>query len=361
VRPLSGRGGDLAYLILWTAMLAVPGINAHGAGRSWAPYVDVMGLLFSIDTTGGDQPGRELAIGLMEFDPQKPGLLLPAIHWTLSLVGQRLASALLALPCLLLARVAFARFDPARVKASGAQVRRNPIAQINQRLKFLCRPLLPLLGLGNGFTRLVVAELLLTLLLSPLALLAAAGLGLLGLFAPLGPLRAGLLPAAFVLLAITIAEVSTRDRRAGAGPLLLSLPGVARQALPAKFLAALGVGLLLLWAPLLRLLLSEPAAALSLLLGASFLAAAAVALGELTGSAKAFTGGFALFFYLVLNVRSPELDFAGWNGLASGRVRLGYAAASAGLLLLAAAKRRLAGRGSAAGPLLERAAETRPA
>ena len=87
----------------------------------------------------------------------------------------------------------------------------------------------------------------------------------------------------------------------------------------------------------------DPASALSLLIGAGFVAAAAVAAGSLTGGPKAFIGAFLLFFYLVMNGRGIAFfDFAGWNGAATGAVRLGYAAATGVLVALAAFKERIA-------------------
>jgi hypothetical protein len=78
------------------------------------------------------------------------------------------------------------------------------------------------------------------------------------------------------------------------------------------------------------------------LIGAGFTAAAATALGVLTGTPKTFLGSFLFFLYVVLNSRgTPGLDFAGWEGAATGTVRTGYALAGAALLGLAGAKRVL--------------------
>jgi hypothetical protein len=52
-------------------------------------------------------------------------------------------------------------------------------------------------------------------------------------------------------------------------------------------------------------------------------------------------GVFMLFLYLVLNgAQVPRLDFAGWNGVATGSTRVGYIIAAAFFGLIAVAKHR---------------------
>ena len=71
------------------------------------------------------------------------------------------------------------------------------------------------------------------------------------------------------------------------------------------------------------------------------MAALATALGFLTRTPKAFMGIFLLFLYLVLNgAQLPSLDFAGWNGVATGSTRVGYLLATLLLGALAEAKHR---------------------
>jgi hypothetical protein len=93
--------------------------------------------------------------------------------------------------------------------------------------------------------------------------------------------------------------------------------------------------------PALRIAPGAPGAAVSLLIAAGFMAALATALGFLSRTPKAFMGVFLLFLYLVLNgSQAPGLDFAGWNGVATGATRAGYLAATLLLSGLAAAKHR---------------------
>ena len=103
-----------------------------------------------------------------------------------------------------------------------------------------------------------------------------------------------------------------------------------------KFLGAALTALASLLVPMLRLGLEAPEAALSLAIGGLFVSAAAVALGRLTGSSKAFTGVFLLFLYVVLSSKGdPGLDFAEWNGVETAGVRLGYLLAAVVFLTVA--------------------------
>jgi hypothetical protein len=121
------------------------------------------------------------------------------------------------------------------------------------------------------------------------------------------------------------------------------MPAVRPAYVPAKFLTAMGTALVFLLLPLGRVLLSDPAAALSLLIGGAFVAGAAVSLGTLTGSPKTFTGLFLLFLYLVMSSKaSPGFDFAGWNASATGATRIGYLSATTILVATAMGKQRLA-------------------
>jgi ABC-type transport system involved in multi-copper enzyme maturation permease subunit len=125
---------------------------------------------------------------------------------------------------------------------------------------------------------------------------------------------------------LLLADLSTRERRSGTLNLLFSAPHLKTHYVWWKFSAALLLTLLILLIPALRLLWTNPAAALSMVTGAAFTAAFAVALGVMTGNPKAFVVLFLMFWYLALNDsgRSPGFDFAGWYGIATTSVRLKY-------------------------------------
>jgi hypothetical protein len=143
------------------------------------------------------------------------------------------------------------------------------------------------------------------------------------------------------ILAIGLADLSTRDRAAGTLSLLYSMPTVKPGYAWIKLGAATLLGLLFCVPPAIRIAFSSPGSALSLVIAAGFMGALATALGLLTRTPKAFMGVFLLFVYLVLNgAQVPALDFAGWNGVATSGTRVGYLVATLVLAALAAAKHR---------------------
>jgi len=145
-----------------------------------------------------------------------------------------------------------------------------------------------------------------------------------------------------VILAIALADLSTRDRAAGALGMLYSMPRMQAGYAWIKTGTATVLALMFCLPVSLRIVLSSPGAALSLLIAAGFMAALATALGFLSGTPKAFMGVFLLFLYLVLNGgQAPGLDFAGWNGVATGATRTAYLIATLLLAGFAAAKHRL--------------------
>ena len=98
----------------------------------------------------------------------------------------------------------------------------------------------------------------------------------------------------------------------------------------------MGIALAFLVVALIRVGLAAPASALSLLIGAAFIAAAAVGFGTLARTPKLFAGVALLFLYVVMSTPgAAEFDFAGWNGAATNRVRLAYFLATIALSSLA--------------------------
>ena len=123
--------------------------------------------------------------------------------------------------------------------------------------------------------------------------------------------------------------------------MLYSMPGIKPGYARIKFGAAALLALLFCLPPALRIAFGAPGSALSLVMAAGFMAALATALGFLTRTPKTFMGVFLLFVYLVLNGATvPALDFAGWNGVATGRTRAGYLVVTLLLWGLAEAKHR---------------------
>lgn len=339
---LSGRLGDVAYFFVWMVLLAM---GAMGEGSGTGQFLDVMGIGFILHQVHAVSQSTQLAIGMTPFDPRVAPWVLPPIPFSPAVLLPRVTTALLAVPILLVARLGFHRFDPARVKSGSQASDGRMVQQVSQLLKPLTR-MVSAVGArivppAPGSLRPILAETVMTLCQSPL--LVAAWLGVLVATVVSAPdtarHRLPLLVA--VILAVALADLSTRDRAAGTQPMLFSMPRVKPDYAWIKFGAGTLLALLFALPPALRLAPGTPGAALSLVIAAGFMAALSTALGLLTRTPKAFMGLFLLFLYLVLNgAQVPALDFAGWNGAATGATRLGYLAATAVLAAVAAAKHR---------------------
>ncbi len=94
-----------------------------------------------------------------------------------------------------------------------------------------------------------------------------------------------------------------------------------------KLLATALVSLVFLTVPLARTVVVHPASVVPFAVGVLFIVSAATSLGVLTGSPKAFTVVFLIFWYVLTNDNgaSPAFDFAGFYGTATPRVTLTYA------------------------------------
>lgn len=337
-RPLSGRIGDVLYFFLWVAMVGVAASAETNLAVGWPNFLDVFGIVFMLSAIRNGQQLDQLSVGHTTFDTSLPPLTYPGVSWSWTLVATRIAPALLALVPLLLAWLCFARFDPARIKSEVQHARWNPLAWLNRHLKPLTRVLLPVatVGPGSGLVRATRSELALSFMLSPLAVVALVGLMAWGGLADQASLRGGVLPVTFFCLIVVLADIACRDWAAGMSDLVYSMPLMRPSYVVIKFATAAMIAVAFVLVPLLRFALTTPGSAVSLLIGAVYIAAAAVSLGILTRGSKTFTGFFLLFLYIALSSGgAPQFDFAGWSGSATNGTRLGYSMIA--LFLLAAA------------------------
>jgi hypothetical protein len=339
---LSGRLGDVAYFFVWAILMA---IGALGEGGGLGRYLDVMGLGYILGRVHAVVASQSLAIGMTPFDPSLAPWVLPPISVTLGMLVPRLTTALLAVPILLVARLGFHRFDPAKVKG-GSQ---GPGGQLLRRLSLALKPLTRIVSesgsrivpVAPGAVRPILAETVMTLCQSPLVLVAWLGVLAATVLTSTATALHTLPLAVCALLAVALADLSTRDRASGTQPLLYSMPRMKPEYAWIKLGAATLLALLFCVPVAVRMAVGAPGAALSLVIAAGFMAALATALGLLTRTPKAFMGIFLLFLYLVLNgAQVPGLDFAGWNGVATGSTRVGYLVVTAVLAAFAAGKHR---------------------
>jgi hypothetical protein len=336
VQPISGRVGDVLYLVVWGGMVSLTALDRPGSGLQWFHFVDPVGMLFTMRQISPGSIPHAAAVGGMPFDPRSTPWAFPGIQWSAVTLVTRLSSAFLALPLLLVAKGFFSRFDPALTKQRNGRGPRHLPGQLHRIL----RPVTQLLLRGlspapdaAGFGRIIRGEVIITFLLSPFAVVFVVAIATWGWVASRAALQTAVLPLTFLGIVIVITDIVTRDAQSGMVGLLYSAPRVKSGYLITKFAAASAIATLFVTAPLVRLAVLQPTAALSLGIGTVFAAALATSLGYLTGSGKAFAGFFLLFLYLVRAINTvPAFDFAGWNGVATGGVQAGYATAAVALI-----------------------------
>ncbi|MEP7067194.1 MAG: hypothetical protein ABI889_14260 [Gemmatimonadota bacterium] len=330
VRPLSGRIGDVLYFFLWVFLLSAPAANAVRNQSGALSSVDVFGMTFLINAaneqaTSDFHAHPEVSIGSSRFDPAQTPWRFRGVRWTAAVVRSRVTSALLALPALLIAWLAFARFDPARMKGGSGGSRTSVPGRIAAPVRRVLGVLRPASWGGRGLVRGTLGEIALTIMLRPMVLIGVVAAAVAGTLLQATTLRVALIPIVFVALVATLAEIPTRDRASRVVGIRNCIPGVRASSVYVKLLAAAGISIAFLAVPLLRIASTAPADALSLLIGGWLFAAAGVALGTLSRTPKLFAGIALLFIYVVMSSgHAPEFDFAGWNGVADNGVRTAY-------------------------------------
>jgi hypothetical protein len=340
---LSGRSGDVIYFFLWAAFLGFPAaILESNGGFQWLSAFDIVGLVPVIGQMQDQFHTTSMSIGSSTFNASLPPILYPGLAWSWQMIGLRLSTFLMPVGLLGLARLWFHRFNPVRIKLSTRHSRRNPIARVNALLKPLTRIIQPLASLRRAgrndasFLNAVGADILATLLLSPLTVLGIIVFAVLSLSLDAQSMQGGLLPAMFITLILALADLTPRDGSSGMLGLLYTAPKLKSHYVGWKFASALATTLFFTLIPAVRLFSTNPSAALSLSIGSCFIAGGAVGLGVLARSQKPFIAFFLMLLYIALNAPdAPVFNFAGFSARVSAGVQLGYALLTA-LVLFAA-------------------------
>lgn len=324
---LSGRFGDVVYFLLYSISLGVVVSMMEHGGGGIARYFDFSGFGYLIDQTRRNFHSESLSIGSSSFNAAKPALVIAGFNLGGGAWATRLVSTLTPIPLLLLAEFFFHRFDPARLRAAAARGKRGWMGQINAIARPFVRPFAALPVRGAA-----LKDAMMTFAATPFTGIALIGITIAALSAPAS------LQVTFVVAAIFIADVASRDRRAGTTGLIYAAPRLRERFVTWKLTSAAIVAMLLLIAPLLQAAVWYPARLLPLLAGIAFVAAAATSLGVISGNPKTFIVLFLSFWYVVVNDKgqTPALDFAGFFATPALRVTVMYAAIA--LALLAAAE-----------------------
>jgi hypothetical protein len=335
VPGLAGRFGDFAYLVAWGASVPLSIAGWKPGGPLLGRMFDIMGIGFVVSQVEQVAGTRQFTIGYTRGDAAVPPILFPGLRFppeALAVRGLSLVAPLLLLPVALLL---FRRFDPARTKPVRGARRRLVPAFAEKLAAAVQGPALRTLAR-------VAPDVALTLRARPV-------LGLLGVVAavlspalPAVQVREVVLPVAFALLTVALADVATRERAAGLAGIVFAAPRRRDRFAAWKLGTAIGVALVIAGVPALRVMVADPRAGLSAAIGILFLAAAAVALGIASGTPKAFLSLALALWYLALNAKgsTPALDYGGWWASATPRVQAAWLAAAAGAALLAVVAHR---------------------
>lgn len=337
--------GDVLFFFLW--MGGIGGMIAasdKGVGRSWAPYFDFSGLGFLVQQMKTYYSTDSVSIGAISFDPAKPALAFPGLHAGPEWLLPRVVATFVPVVLLVIARVFFHRFDPARLRATGERSRTSWIGRLNAMSKpvarllvYLASLLVPVSG-RPSLVRSAATDALTTIAAFPLLAIAALGFGIATMTAGAVSMFTAVLPVAFAACAIAIADIACREKRAGTTALIFASPSLRTTFVWWKFVSTLLVAAAITGLPLARAMMLRPSSAPALLVGFVFTCAAATALGIVSANPKTFIVLFLTFWYVATQDRgaSPALDFAGWFGTATPMVIAAYAGIA--VLFLAAAQ-----------------------
>jgi len=335
---LSGRIGDVIFFFVWAATFSIPVAFADHASLSSGIIrsLDVVGMLPIIGKFQEQFHDAAVSIGFTEFDPALKPVLFNGISWTWGLLFQRCSTLFLPVLLLFLARVWFHRFDPTRIKSFA----RNRKRSVFEKLRHLGKPVTRLfqkytIG-GHSFASSIRADVLMTVMLSPLLLVAIVVCVIFSLSVNIVTLRSAMLPAIIVVVVIALADLTSRDDSSGMQSLLFTAPRIKSRYIIWKFFSALFVTLCFTMISIIRFVLEMPRVAVSLCIGSILMAASAVGFGVLTGSRKLFMAIFLMLLYIAMNAKNvPVFDFAGFLGAATTGVQLMYGAIAIGIMLIA--------------------------
>lgn len=343
IKWLSGKFGDVVYFFVWLSVIGtVVTVLEKSPGASWAKYFDVSGMGVILHQMRAYYQTNSLSIGATTFDAARGTMDFPGLHMGWQWIVPRLAACVWPMLMLVVARLFFHRFDPARVRAAAASAKGTWIGRFNALAKPLARlilsPVRVLVSVlpRNSLFAVAASDTIASFAAFPLAVVAVPVFALMSL-GDAKEVFTGSLPLAFAGVAVAIADVASREKRAGTTALVFATPHLRTRFVFWKFASTLLVATLFLAVPLVRAISLRPSAVAPLLVGLLFTCAAATALGVISANPKTFIVGFLSFWYIVNNDRgqTPSFDFAGFYGAATPAITAAYAGAAI-LLLIAA-------------------------
>jgi hypothetical protein len=321
VSPLMGKGGDVLYFTLWIGQFsALPSAIEKGSTHLGPlSAFDICGVATTAFRLKQLFHSEHFSLGGSPFDASLAPIVLNDF-WTAEMMGMRIACALLAMLPLIPAFVLFHRYSPDRVKSVSANRRGRLLAIINRLLQpatRLARPLLTLAARLPGSLGQATADLALTLMSSPLAIVALVAISIAGFVSDASSLPR-VLAMGVACWGILISDLSVRDYQCASESLTAAVAGGAQRRYLRHLLVTAAIGLFFSAAVLSRWLVSNPTGACALITGIFALSTVASFLGRTTRTGRTFLALFLFGLYLSLQIKTePWLDVIGANGSAT--------------------------------------------
>ena len=328
IRFLRGGFGNVAYFVLWlvAVVVSLSGVSFNDQGVITHSVND----LFGVSDIGASMqqaahqayPSRNLDLGIGYTVVNGPiqTFTWDGMRWTLDLILGRIAWLGTVPLIMLLSKLFFHRFDPARTG-----VRRGSASSFWRRL---LKPLqgiqLPGLSISRSFSirlpnsptfiRTFLAELKLMLkgrawwwYVVAIGLAIAGGLG-----AGESRQRGLLLAAAWIWPILIWSKLAVRERKFNTLSIVFSSPKPIRRQFAAMWLAGVVVAMLTGGGVGLALLLSGRfGSLLSWVIASFFIPSLAIALGTWAGSSKVFEALYVAWWYIGPVSGLPIADFVG--------------------------------------------------
>jgi hypothetical protein len=343
---LRSKFGDVLYFFLWMGLMSAVVVQTDvDHSVTWPHYFDSSGAGMIMQQLKTRYHTDALSIGAITFNAKKAPLVFPGLQLTAEWILPRMVSTLWPLSLVVIARLFFHRFDPARVRSMpNEKAHASWLGRFNRMAKPIARILV---RIGNGVTslpgvpaivRTAMTDALATIGVFPLASVAIVVFAIVSLTTANAETHlAGMLPFAFAACAIALADIACREKRAGTTALVYAAPGLRTRFVVWKFASTLIVAFAFLGVPVARAIALRPSSALPLLVAIVFLSAASTALGIVSATPKTFIVLFLSFWYIALSDKgaSPALDFAGWFGKATPAVSGVYALLALAFLAVA--------------------------
>lgn len=322
VAALMGKAGDVIYFFIWVAQMALMAKMDESINNIFSPLLllDFMGLATGMINLKLILLTDNLSLGMSSFDSTLPTIALPKALWSMQIIWMRSASAFIAILPLLPAIFLFHRYSPDRVKLSNTRKRRSPLDIVNAWSRPLSKLVQPLFRLSASFPGLpgrVLADIALSFVTSPSAILVLAVVLLVSLFSSVHNLSGVLIPAV-VFWGVMISDISTRDFQANTEDLTGAVPGGIVQRYSRQFATAGTLGFMFMGAIAFRWSFIDPLRAAVLISGVLSLSALATLFGRCSGTARTFLALFLFGVYVALNAtKEAVVDVVGFNGAAN--------------------------------------------